>query len=99
MTSWPCWGHVALWRRWHICSRENFPPIPQNEIGVTYASKLEKHEAEIDWRLSAENIDRAVRAFNPRPAHTPGCRGTSIENMAASTVAGTCPANPEKLLP
>lgn len=41
--------------------------IPQNEVIASYAPKLEKDEAKIDWRLSAESISRAVRAFNPRP--------------------------------
>jgi methionyl-tRNA formyltransferase len=35
--------------------------------GVTYASKIDKSEALIDWRRSAEEIDRQVRAFNPWP--------------------------------
>jgi methionyl-tRNA formyltransferase len=42
-------------------------PVPQDDSGATYAPKLEKHEAEIDWRSKAENIERAVRAFNPSP--------------------------------
>lgn len=44
-----------------------FLPVPQDDSGATYAPKLEKHEAEVDWRSKAENIERAVRAFNPSP--------------------------------
>jgi methionyl-tRNA formyltransferase len=40
---------------------------PQPETGVTYASKLSKDEADIDWRRTAREIDRQVRAFNPWP--------------------------------
>lgn len=40
---------------------------PQQQEQVTYASKLEKSEAAIDWRQTAEQIDRQVRAFNPWP--------------------------------
>ena len=41
--------------------------IPQREDGVTYASKIDKSEALIDWSRSAVEIDRQVRAFNPWP--------------------------------
>jgi methionyl-tRNA formyltransferase len=40
---------------------------PQSEDRVTYAHKLTKDEAIIDWNESAETIERAVRAFNPWP--------------------------------
>jgi methionyl-tRNA formyltransferase len=41
--------------------------LAQPAEGVTYAAKIDKSEAPIDWRLSAEQIDRQVRAFNPWP--------------------------------
>ncbi|MEY4364037.1 MAG: hypothetical protein RLZZ24_1389 [Pseudomonadota bacterium] len=45
-------------------------PGKQPEEGVTYAHKIEKAEAAIDWRLSATAIDRRIRAFNPFPGAT-----------------------------
>ena len=39
----------------------------QSAEGVTYASKIEKAEARIDWNHSAVQIDRQIRAFNPWP--------------------------------
>ncbi len=39
----------------------------QSEIGVTYAQKILKEEALIDWNLDAQIIDRKVRALNPSP--------------------------------
>lgn len=42
-------------------------PIPQPEEGVTYARKVEKAEARIDWNRSAEEIERQVRASAPAP--------------------------------
>ncbi len=39
----------------------------QDDARATYAAKIEKAEAEIDWCLSAEVLDRRVRAFNPFP--------------------------------
>lgn len=41
---------------------------PQPENGITYAQKLSKEEAEINWQDSAEHIIRKIRAFNPVPA-------------------------------
>ena len=43
------------------------PETPQPEAGVTYAHKISKAEAEIDWRSDAEQVLRKVRAFNPAP--------------------------------
>ncbi|HET9810722.1 MAG TPA: methionyl-tRNA formyltransferase [Sphingomicrobium sp.] len=42
-------------------------PIPQPDNGVTYASKIDKAEARIDWSRPAEEIERQVRAFAPMP--------------------------------
>ncbi len=49
----------------------SLPATPQDEALVTYAHKLEKSEAAIDWQQSAVEVCRKVRAFNPFPvAHT-----------------------------
>ena len=40
---------------------------PQSESGVTYAEKLSKEEARLDWRRSAEELARCVRGYNPWP--------------------------------
>lgn len=42
-------------------------PQPQPEDGVTYAHKLEKHEARLDWSQPAHALANKVRAFNPWP--------------------------------
>jgi methionyl-tRNA formyltransferase len=43
------------------------PPVPQPEDGATYASKIDKADARIDWSNSAVDIERQVRAFAPSP--------------------------------
>ncbi|EGL54306.1 methionyl-tRNA formyltransferase [Methylophaga thalassica] len=40
---------------------------PQNDDLTSYASKLDKKEADIDWQLSAQDILRKINAFNPWP--------------------------------
>ena len=42
-------------------------PEPQDEAGATYAAKLHKSEAELDWRRPAPQLLRQVNAFNPWP--------------------------------
>jgi methionyl-tRNA formyltransferase len=41
---------------------------PQSVGGITYAHKITREQARIDWKLPAVELDRAVRAFNPFPA-------------------------------
>ncbi|QBZ82160.1 Methionyl-tRNA formyltransferase [Hydrogenovibrio crunogenus] len=45
----------------------NLSPVQQDESQVTYAEKLNKAEAEIDWQASAQTLARQVQAFNPWP--------------------------------
>ena len=47
-------------------SRGRIVPRAQPETGVTYAKKLRREEGAIDWRKSAAELDRVVRALNPR---------------------------------
>lgn len=51
-------------------ARGTLVPRPQAGEGVTYAPKIEKAEARIDWRREAAHIDRQVRAFDPIPGAT-----------------------------
>jgi methionyl-tRNA formyltransferase len=44
-----------------------FPPVLQPEEGLTYASKIDKTETRLDFTLSANQVERQVRAFSPTP--------------------------------
>ena len=46
---------------------QSLPTTPQPKQGVTYARKLDKAEAQIDWSASAAALERQIRAFNPWP--------------------------------
>ena len=59
-------------------------PQPQPEDGATYASKIDKAEARIDWRRSAEEIERQVRAFNPVPGAWFEANGERVKLLEAS---------------
>lgn len=51
------------------------PAEPQDEALVTYAHKLEKAEAALNWQGSSQQLSRQVRAFNPFPVATAQFRG------------------------
>ena len=50
-----------------IAACGGFTPVRQPEAGVTYAHKIEKAEARVDWSQPAEVIGRRMRAFDPFP--------------------------------
>ncbi len=51
----------------HLARQDGLEPVPQPQQGVSYAHKIEKAEAVVDWRQPAELIERRVRAFDPFP--------------------------------
>ena len=53
--------------------------VPQENVGITYAEKILKSEAEIDWTLSAKEIDQRIRAFNPFPGASSNLNGQAIK--------------------
>ena len=55
------------------------PAIPQNNDDATYAKKISKVEAQIDWSQSAENISLMIRAFNPRPIAKTNAKAKQFE--------------------
>ncbi|WP_294769263.1 methionyl-tRNA formyltransferase [uncultured Rhodoferax sp.] len=58
-------------------------PVQQPEAGVTYAHKIEKDEAPLDWRLDAATLVRRVRAFNPFPGASTVLGGEVIKVWGA----------------
>ena len=60
-------GADALLQVLDLIQENKLVPEVQDESLTTYASKLNKAEAEIDWTQSATQIDQTIRAFNPWP--------------------------------
>ncbi len=56
-----------------------FQPVKQPTEGVTYAHKIEKAEAAIDWSLSAQLLSQRVRAFDPFPGMTAQMAGETVK--------------------
>jgi methionyl-tRNA formyltransferase len=62
-------------------------PRPQPNEGVTYAAKINKSEAVLDWTQSADEIVRKVRAFNPWPIAETQLEGEQLRIYAASVIS------------
>lgn len=60
-------GPVALLDALSLMAKGELKAEVQNDELANYAEKLSKEEAQIDWRKSADALDREVRAFNPWP--------------------------------
>jgi len=63
-------------------------PQPQPEAGATYAAKIDKREAAIDWTLPAQAIERRLRAFDPFPGASSVLAGEAVKLWRAKVVAG-----------
>ena len=61
------------------------PSVRQPDDGVTYASKIDKSEARIDWARSSDEIERQVRAFAPSPGAWFEANGERVKLLAAAT--------------
>jgi len=63
-------------------------PQPQPATGTSYAAKIRKEEARLDWAQSAVVLDRQVRAFNPWPVAETRLDGEQVRVWAAEPAAG-----------
>jgi methionyl-tRNA formyltransferase len=67
-------------------------PMPQPETGVTYAAKIDKAEARIDWSRNATEIDRQIRGLAPFPGAWCEIDGARIKLLLSEIAAGEAPA-------
>ncbi|WP_435627957.1 methionyl-tRNA formyltransferase [Candidatus Ferrigenium straubiae] len=63
-------------------------PVRQDDAVATYAAKLLKSEAQIDWRQDARQIERTVRAFNPFPVCHASLNGVAVKIWQAALQEG-----------
>jgi methionyl-tRNA formyltransferase len=68
---------------------DNIEPVKQPDDGATYAQKLSKNEAWIDWNQSATEIDRQIRAFNPYPIAQTNASSDKFENKVLRILSAT----------
>ncbi|HST29195.1 MAG TPA: methionyl-tRNA formyltransferase [Rudaea sp.] len=72
-----------------ILAGETLVATAQPEAGVSYAHKLEKSEARLDWNGSAIALERKVRAFNPWPVAEADLAGERVRVWAAQALPGS----------
>ncbi len=63
-------------------------PEPQPEVGVTYAAKIDKSEARIDWSRPATEVDRQIRALSPFPGAWTEIDGNRVKLLASRLAEG-----------
>ena len=67
---------------------DSLTPVAQPDDGVTYAAKIDKGEARLDFTLAATAVEHAIRAFNPAPGAFVEVGGERLKLLAAEVVAG-----------
>ena len=72
-------------------ARHTLVKSPQAKDGVSYADKILKSEGEINWQLSANEIDRRIRAFNPFPGASATLGGEPIKILNSALAAQASP--------
>ena len=77
-----------------VIAGENLQATPQHETGATYARKLEKSEAELDFSKPAIELERKVRAFDPWPVAESEIAGERIRVWGALALPGPEPRVP-----
>ncbi|MGH8584042.1 MAG: methionyl-tRNA formyltransferase [Gammaproteobacteria bacterium] len=92
-------GAACLLEQLDAILERRIEPRPQDERGVTYAAKIERAEARLDWQEPAQVLARKVRAFHPRPMAWASVKGLELRvweaeaaglgtRLAPGTVAG-----------
>lgn len=71
-----------------VMAGESLLPRPQPEDGVTYAHKLDKAEARLDFTRPAIELERQVRAFDPWPVAEGDVNGETLRIWAARAIDG-----------
>jgi methionyl-tRNA formyltransferase len=91
-------GSVLLLKALEGIAAGTLKPRPQPAQGTTYAKKLKRQESELDWRKSAVELERTIRAFEPFP----GChfiyKGERIRVLAAEIIEPAKPSPPGTVL-
>ena len=80
------------------CLAGRLVAVQQPDEGATYAAKIRKPEAVIDWRQPSAQIDRQVRAFNPWPVAETRWQGQQLRIWEAESVAANGGGEPGRVL-
>lgn len=82
-------GADALLETINLMAAGNVVAIPQDNQHATYASKITKEEARIDWSQSAIELENKIRAFNPRPVAYTEWQNQSLRIWLARSISSS----------
>lgn len=91
-------GGAALIEALDLLAQQKLTATPQEKEGATYANKISKEEALIDWTRPAIELDREIRAFNPWPVAYTSWKGQSLRIWQAQVVASDHQAKPRAIV-
>jgi methionyl-tRNA formyltransferase len=74
-----------------LANLDTLTPEPQPDEGVTYAAKIDKAEARVDWTRPAVEIDRQIRGLSPFPGAWTMIAGKRVKLLACQLAAGAGP--------
>ena len=74
----------------YLNSYQQIIPIKQSSTDVTYANKIDKHEARINWNESSHIILRKIKGFNPAPGCSTVLENKNIKIWNAVIIDGVC---------
>ena len=80
-------GGIMVVDALRLCALGSLIPVKQPTKGVTYAAKIEKHEAALDWSQSAQILARRIRAFDPFPGASVVLAGQTLKVWQAQALA------------
>ena len=72
-----------------LANLSDFPAKPQSEEGVTYATKIDKAEARVDWTAPAETVDRLIRGLSPFPGAWTEAGGERLKLLRSRLADGS----------
>lgn len=79
-------GATSILQALRALSAGKLMAVQQDAAQATYAAKLLKNEAALDWQLDAQILQRMIRAFNPFPVCTAVCKDTVIKVWQAAYI-------------
>ena len=77
---------------------QRLQPVPQPELGVTYAKKIEKAEAQLNWHEAAPQLLNRIRAYQPFPGALSHYQGQAIKIWGASLYDADATGEPGSIL-
>ena len=71
-----------------LAKLDDLTPVDQPELGVTYAAKIDKAEARVDWTRPASDVSRQIRGLSPFPGAWTMINGARVKLLGARLATG-----------